>query len=339
MKIVRFLLFPIAIIYYLFSSCRNILFDLKIFKSKYYKIPNIGVGNLSMGGTGKSVLIIYLVELFKSKFNLAILSRGYKRKSKGFFIANSESSAKLIGDEPYQFYKRFPEVTVAVSENRNDGVKKILKEIPKTQLILFDDILQHRSINAHLRILTTTYDSPFFKDYIFPVGNLRESKKGHKRVDIILVTKCPKELNEIDRDNFSKEIKLEPYQKVFFTKISYSLNIYSRNKKIELLSLNRSEFILVTGIADSSYLLDYINSKNLKFTHIKYSDHHNYTNSDIRHISSKAKNQIVLTTEKDYWRLNPLVKDFDLYFLPIKMSFFSNEEKNSFDNHLKKMLN
>ena len=162
MKILRFLLFPLGIIYYLFSSCRNILFDLKIFKSKYHKIPNIGVGNLSMGGTGKSVLIIYLVELFISKFNLAILSRGYKRKSKGFYIANKDSSAKLIGDEPYQFHKRFPEITVAVSENRNDGVNKILKEIPKTQLILFDDILQHRSINAHLRILTTTFNTPFF---------------------------------------------------------------------------------------------------------------------------------------------------------------------------------
>ena len=339
MKILRFLLFPLGIIYYLLSTCRNILFDIKIFKSKYYKIPNIGVGNLSMGGTGKSVLIIYLVELFKPKFNLAILSRGYKRKSKGFFIASNESSAELIGDEPYQFYKRFPEITVAVSENRNDGVNKIIKENPKTQLILFDDILQHRSINAHLRILTTTYDIPFFKDYIFPVGNLREPRAGHKRVDIILVTKCPKELNENDRDNFLKEIKLEPYQKVFFTKISYSLNIYSRNKKIELLSLNRSEFILVTGIADSSYLVDYLNTKNLKFNHIKYPDHHNYTSKDVNHINSNAKDKIVLTTEKDYWRLSPLVKEFYLYFLPIKMSFFSNEEKNSFDNHLKKLLN
>ena len=166
MKIVRFLLFPFGIIYYLFSSFRNLLFDFKILKSKYYKIPNIGVGNLSMGGTGKSVLIIYLVDLFKSKYNTAILSRGYKRKSKGFFIANGDSSAQLIGDEPYQFYKRFPEITVAVSENRSEGVNKVLKEHPKTQLILFDDILQHRSINAHLRILTTTFSSPFFKDYI-----------------------------------------------------------------------------------------------------------------------------------------------------------------------------
>jgi len=339
MKIVRFLLFPLGIIYYLFSSFRNLLFDFKILKSKYYKIPNIGVGNLSMGGTGKSVLIIYLVDLFKSKYNTAILSRGYKRKSKGFFIANGDSSAQLIGDEPYQFYKRFPEITVAVSENRSEGVNKILKEHPKTQLILFDDILQHRSINAHLRILTTTFSSPFFKDYILPVGNLREARAGHKRADIILVTKCPKELKESDRDNFLKGIKLQPYQKIFFTKISYSLNIYSGNKKIDLLSLQSSEFILVTGIADSSYLIDYLNSKNLKFTHIKYSDHYNYTTSDIKHINSKAKNKIVLTTEKDYWRLNRLVKEFPLYFLPIKMSFFSNEEKNSFDNHLKKLLN
>ena len=339
MKIVRFLLFPLGIIYYLFSSFRNLLFDFKILKSKYYKIPNIGVGNLSMGGTGKSVLIIYLVDLFKSKYNTAILSRGYKRKSKGFFIANGDSSAQLIGDEPYQFYKRFPEITVAVSENRSEGVNKILKEHPKTQLILFDDILQHRSINAHLRILTTTFSSPFFKDYILPVGNLREARAGHKRSDIILVTKCPKELKESDRDNFLKGIKLQPYQKIFFTKISYSLNIYSGNKKIDLLSLQSSEFILVTGIADSSYLIDYLNSKNLKFTHIKYSDHYNYTTSDIKHINSKAKNKIVLTTEKDYWRLNSLVKEFPLYFLPIKMSFFSNEEKNSFDNHLKKLLN
>jgi len=292
-----------------------------------------------MGGTGKSVLIIYLVDLFKSKYNTAILSRGYKRKSKGFFIANGDSSAQLIGDEPYQFYKRFPEITVAVSENRSEGVNKVLKEHPKTQLILFDDILQHRSINAHLRILTTTFSSPFFKDYILPVGNLREARAGHKRADIILVTKCPKELKESDRDNFLKGIKLQPYQKIFFTKISYSLNIYSGNKKIDLLSLQSSEFILVTGIADSSYLIDYLNSKNLKFTHIKYSDHYNYTTSDIKHINSKAKNKIVLTTEKDYWRLNRLVKEFSLYFLPIKMSFFSNEEKNSFDNHLKKLLN
>jgi len=339
MKIVRFLLFPFGIIYYLFSFFRNLLFDLKILKSKYYKIPNIGVGNLSMGGTGKSVLIIYLSELFKSKYNIAILSRGFNRKSKGFFIANKDSSARLIGDEPYQFHKRFPEITVAVSENRNEGVVKILKDNPKTQLILFDDVLQHRSVNSHLRILTTTFSSPFFKDYVFPVGNLRERRSGHKRVDIILVTKCPKELNESDRENFLKGIKLKPYQKVFFTKISYSINIYNQNKKIDLLSLIRSEFVLVTGIADSSNLVDYFNAKNLKFSHLKYSDHYNYSNSDIKHINSKAKNKIVLTTEKDYWRLRPLVKEFSLYFLPIKMSFFSNEEKNSFDNHLKKLLN
>ena len=339
MKIVRFLLFPFGIIYYLLGFFRNLLFDLKILKSKYYKIPNIGVGNLSMGGTGKSVLIIYLAELFKSKYNIAILSRGYKRKSKGFFIANKDSSARLIGDEPYQFHKRFPEITIGVSENRNVGVGRILKDKPKTQLILFDDILQHRSVNSHLRILTTTFSSPFFKDYIFPVGNLRERRSGHKRVDIILVTKCPKELNESNRENFLKGIKLEPYQKIFFTKISYSVNIYSVNKKIALLSLQTSEFVLVTGIADSSYLVDYLNSKNLKFTQIKYSDHYNYTISDIKNINSKSKNKIVLTTEKDYWRLSPLVKEFSLYFLPIKMSFFSNEEKNSFDNHLKKLLN
>ena len=126
---------------------------------------------------------------------------------------------------------------------------------------------------------------------------------------------------------------------MFFTKISYSINIYSRNNKIDLLSLNRSEFVLVTGIADSSNLVDYLNSKNLKFTHLKYSDHYNYTSSDVKHINSKAKNKIILTTEKDYWRLSPLVKEFSLYFLPIKMSFFSKEEKNSFENHLKKLLN
>ncbi len=339
MKILRFLLFPIGVIYYLVSFFRNIFFDFKILKSKYYKIPNIGVGNLSMGGTGKSVLIIYLVEFFKSKYNIVVLSRGYKRKTKGFLIANNNSSARLIGDEPYQFHKRFPQITVAVSENRNEGVSKVLINNPKTQLILFDDVLQHRSLNSHLRILTTTFSSPFFKDYIFPIGTLRERRSGHKRVDVILVTKCPKELTETDREKFLKGLKLQPYQKIFFTKISYSINIYSQNKKIDLLSLRNSDFILVTGIANSSPLVNYLNSKNLKFEHLKYPDHHNYNNSDIKYINSKDKNKIVLTTEKDYWRLNSLNKEFLLYFLPIKMSFFSNEEKDHFDNHIKKLLN
>jgi len=332
MKLFRILLSPLGLLYFLITFFRNTLFDKKILKQNEINRPSIGVGNLSMGGTGKSVLIIYLIELLKKDYKLAVISRGYKRKTKGFLFANEKTSPYLIGDEPYMYFKKYPEVNVVVSEKRAQGVIKLLDKKANTELILFDDIFQHRWVKPKITILTTTFLKPFFKDYIFPVGSLREFRLGYKRANIILVTKCPENLSSEKQNEFINKLKIKSFQKVFFCKINYSHKIISEEGLLELEFLNKSSFTLVTGIADSYPLTNFLNSLKLNFNHINYPDHHYFIHNDFEKIVSNASNKLVLTTEKDYWRLKPILKNIKLFYLPIKMGFYNKKNQNEFDS-------
>ena len=327
----KFLLYPLSIVYDLITALRNFLFDIGLINSVQYKIPTIGVGNLSTGGTGKSMLVDYLIELLKIKYSLTTLSRGYNRDTSGFIQATSKSSAYEIGDEPYQFYSKHPEINVVVCEDRRKGMKLILNNLPNTQISIWDDIFQHRYVKPGLMLLTTTFKYPYYKDEILPVGNLRENKNSSKRADLIIITKCPDDLSNKDKLDFIEKLNPDENQKVFFSTISYKKNLKSDDLTIHIDDLKEEEFILVTGIADSSYLVKYLENKNLKFKHLKYSDHYNFKKSSIDKILSVSENKKIITTEKDFGRLKPKINRDEIYYLEVSIEFPKNLNQTSFD--------
>ena len=338
MKILITMLYPFAFIYGLIVRFRNILFDKKVLKQQYIPLPSIGVGNLSSGGTGKSVVIDYLITLLKKNYPIVVLSRGYKRKTKGVVVSSSKSTAATIGDEPYQFLKKHSDISVVVAEKRVLGIQKIKEFSVPNSVILLDDIMQHRYVKPSLLILTTTYEAPFFLDRILPVGSLRESKKGAKRAAVILVTKCPDTLNHIQMNHFKEELILEKHQQLFFTKIQYSNRIVS-NSGSQYIDQISQPFVLVTGIADPKPLVEFLKEKAMVFEHLSFPDHHIFKLSEIDQIQKLRAKGIVLTTEKDYTRLSPLMNESELYYLPITMAFVNSEDQIIFDETIQKTIN
>ncbi|MCI2230145.1 tetraacyldisaccharide 4'-kinase [Polaribacter sp. MSW13] len=327
MKFLRFLLFPFAIVYDLITSIRNLFFDVGIFKQTEFKIPVIVVGNLSVGGTGKTPQIEYLIRLLKGKFKVAVLSRGYKRKTDGFVLVNKNHFAEDVGDEPLQYFKKFSNINIAVDANRVEGVTRLLKE-KSPEVVLLDDAFQHRNIKGSFYVLLTKYDDLFSDDFLLPTGNLRESKRGAKRADIIVVTKCP-----IDFDMHLQEkitLQLKKYHKeIFFTTISYA-NQLSGNHNITINDLKEYEILLVTGIANPKPLTEFLAQKGICYDHLKFSDHHHFSESEIKNIEQKfakikADKKLILTTEKDFTRLENKIKD--LSFLEIETAFLENKNQ------------
>ena len=337
MKIIKGFLFPFAIIYGLIVMIRNTLFDSGILKEHQILKPSIGVGNLSSGGTGKSVVVDYLICLLKEKYSLVVLSRGYKRHTKGVVVSSHESNAASLGDEPFQFMKKHPEISVVVAEKRVLGIQKIDKIAKKDSLILLDDVMQHRYVKPRLMILTSTFETPYFSDQILPVGSLRESKKGSKRADIILITKCPENMKQEQIHFFKEKLSLEKHQQLFFTSIGYSTHIQNTFKSL-LLDKISNPFLLITGIAEPKPLLVFLNEKQLIFEHLSYPDHHNFNSSDIAHIQKRRGDKMILTTEKDYTRLSPLIEDENVYYLPIKMEFINHEDQILFDKTIQNLI-
>ena len=326
MKLLRKILFPIVPIYYVITSLRNRLYDLGIKKSKSYNLSIICVGNLSVGGTGKTPMIEYLIELLKADYKVATLSRGYGRKTKGFLLANENATTKSLGDEPFQFYNKFKnDITVAIDENRNNGIQNLIALDESPNIILLDDAFQHRKIKAGFNILLTMYDNIYTKDFVLPAGNLREPRSGAKRANIIIVTKCPTGLKENDRIDIIKEINPKDYQHVFFSSIKYSNHVISNSglKKVDDLP----NFTLVTGIANAKPLIDFLNEKDLKFSHLNFKDHHEFSAREVLKLNKK---ELIITTEKDFMRLKHYQSLRDkLYYIPITVSISDSEKVNS----------
>ena len=338
MKKFKIFLYPISLIYGLFVSMRNILFDIGILDSKIYKIPTIGIGNLSIGGTGKSILVDYLINLFKSNYSITTLSRGYNRDTKGFVHANSKSTAYEIGDEPFQFYSKHPEINVVVCEDRRKGMNIILNKLPQTELCIWDDIYQHRFVKPGLMILTTTYGKPYTNDKILPLGKLRESISSSKRADIILITKCPENISNTERERFTNSLNLLEHQKVYYSSLTYSEKIKSKSTSLNVNNLEKREFVLVTGIADSSYLVKFLKDRNLVFTHLKYKDHYNYSKSSVNKIKRISEGKYILTTEKDFGKLKLKVKSKNLFYIEVGLNFINDNNELSFDNLIEKYV-
>ncbi len=316
MKVLRKIFFPFVAIYYGVTWLRNKLYDLGLKKSKSYNFPIICVGNLSVGGTGKTPMIEYLIRLLKDDHKVATLSRGYKRQTKGFKLANENATAESVGDEPFQFYNKFGStILVAVDSNRQNGITELQKQKYKPDIILLDDAYQHRKVKAGFNILLTTYENPFFNDYVLPTGNLREPKSGAKRADMIVVTKSPKALGEFEKAKMVSQMKPNHNQYVFFSSIKYSEKVISANSDIKLQDL--LSFTLVTGIANSKPLVDFLNDRSLTFEHLKFKDHHEFSQQDISELNKK---ELIVTTEKDFMRLKPnkSLKD-KLFYLPIEV--------------------
>ena len=320
MIFLRKILFPLAILYGWIAQLRNFLYDKGILKSYAFDIPVIAVGNLSVGGTGKTPQIEYLIRLLSTDFKVATLSRGYKRQSTGFLLANELSTAASLGDEPYQMHLKFPHVQVAVDADRKNGIEQLLSQETKPEVIVLDDAFQHRKVKAGLYILLTTFDELYVDDYLLPTGNLRESKSGAHRADIIIVTKCPATITESDRKKIKD--KLNTNTPLFFSTISYDDSVYGSASSLKVVEVRLKSKLLVAGIAKPKPFFEYLKSDADDI--MEFPDHHHFDHNEIERISKNAKNKLIISTEKDYVRLQGHLPSDQLFYLPIRTTFLGN---------------
>tara|TARA_R100000306_G_scaffold20100_1_gene23960 strand:- start:6202 stop:7215 length:1014 start_codon:yes stop_codon:yes gene_type:complete len=320
MKMVRKLLFPFAVLYGWVTGFRNYLYNKNILESKEYNLPIICVGNLSVGGTGKSPMIEFLIETLQDDYKVAVLSRGYKRKTSGYLEVLPSHTAEETGDEPLQFKKKFPNSTVAVCADRRTGIEQLQK---KAEVILLDDAFQHRKVKADTNILLTPFHDLYINDYMLPTGNLREPRKGAGRADIIVVTKCPKKVPYSKLQRIEFVIPLQNLQKIYFSSIGYDDTIYGKTENLPLNYLKDKKFTLVTGIANPTPLVEFLNEEGFQFDHDNYADHHNFSAEEIKKLSKK---ELILTTEKDYMRLQNKLNKYALYYLPITTKIKNDQE-------------
>jgi tetraacyldisaccharide 4'-kinase len=323
----RLLLFPFSIIYDLITRIRNHLYDIGHKSSFRFDVPVISIGNLNAGGSGKTPMTEYIIRLLSSNHKVATLSRGYGRRSRGFRIVNDKDNATTIGDEPYQMFLKFGKnVVVTVGEDRAYAIPNILQEYDDIDYILLDDAFQHRAVIPAFSILLTEFSKPFTKDYVLPAGNLREARKGASRADVIVVTKCPsgKVSNETLNSLTADIRKYAGNKPVFFTTVTYGDMLPFGN-----LSSVTGKIILVTGIANPTPLVDYLKTRFEIIKHIRYGDHHSFTDDDVNDIHFEAQQLLdmsVVTTEKDMVRLKafPSVKDHPWFYIPIQTEFLKN---------------
>ena len=334
-KIIAACLTPVSWIYGAVVGVRNWMFEQKILKIVEYDIPVIGVGNLTVGGTGKTPHVEYIVSHLSLDYKVAVLSRGYKRKTKGFVLANGKSNPSTIGDEPYQIYQKFHgKVIVAACESRKRGIDELLKLFPDLDVIVLDDSFQHRWVKPKISILLTDYSRPFYEDNLLPLGRLRESPRQVNRADMVIVTKCPADLQPMQYRIASNNLDLMAFQKLFFSRYDYAelkpVFIDDAPYMVNLLELNEKDSVmLLTGIANPMYIVRYFRSYPFKVKVDHYPDHHDFSKRDIMDIEKKfmempGQRKIIVTTEKDAVRLmhNPYfpkdLKPFTFY-LPVSV--------------------
>jgi len=320
MQLLRKLLFPISLIYGLVVYVRNRFYDAGILKSKVYSTPTICIGNLSIGGTGKTPMVEFLIRILQENYSLAVLSRGYKRKTTGFIMANANTKVKDIGDEPFQIHQKFPQVTVAVDADRRNGIEQ-LEKIIKPEIILLDDAFQHRRVKPSHSILLSAYDNRYTNDWYLPTGDLRDSKYASKRSDLIVITKCPPSISEAERSIIHKQMNPAGYQKVLFSYLEYDNKLIGENSTVELDFFVNKDITLITGIANPKPLLNHLVVAGLTIKHLSFADHHFFTEKELGLFRTK---KTIITTEKDYMRLQGKVKN--LYYLPIRHAFLPDDK-------------
>ncbi|MFN9710961.1 MAG: tetraacyldisaccharide 4'-kinase [Bacteroidota bacterium] len=329
----RFVLLPVSILYGLIIRMRNFCFDKKWLPSTSFNFPIICIGNLSVGGTGKSPMIEFLVRHLSPHYKITTLSRGYKRKTKGYLLANEQTTALEIGDEPMQFHLKFPDIHVSVCEKRVLAIPHILQDVPETELILLDDAFQHRAITPGFSILLTEQSDLFTRDFYLPTGNLRDEKSSYKRANIIIVTKCDENLNQEQKNKLIREIRPTAQQQIFFSSIEYGKPYHILNQNNIKVPDDNTDVLLVTGIANIHPLKKILQEQAHGYDQLSYGDHHIYTLDDMNEIESRYKklkgdSRMILTTEKDAVRLvkfKQYLNDLPMYVLPIQHKILFNE--------------
>lgn len=336
------LLYPVSLLYGLFTDFRNFLYDMGILQTREFAFPVICVGNLTVGGTGKTPHTEYLVDLLKKDFKVATLSRGYKRKTKGFLIATSSTTVNDIGDEALQISRKFQDILVTVDKNRVHGVQKILDDYSETDVIILDDGFQHRSLTPGFSILLSDFNRLIMTDHMLPYGDLRESKENIRRADMILITKCPENMSAIERRIIVKEINKSTYQNLYFTSFKYNppIPLFKENNNPVIEGVDTG-VILVTGVANPQPLKEHLQKSYSEIIHLSYPDHHNFIEKDLTDISEafmslKSKTRYLFTTEKDAVRLREFINIAEplrsaFFYIPIGI-YFLNEDKDEFDN-------
>jgi tetraacyldisaccharide 4'-kinase len=330
----RILLFPFAILYGLILRVRNFMYDKKWLKSTSFNIPIINVGNLSVGGTGKSPMVDYLLMMLKHRYQLGTISRGYKRRSQGYLLAGDSTTAIEIGDEPMQFHLRHPDVAVAVGEERIVAVPQLLYDRPGTQVIILDDAFQHRAITAGFNIILTDYSNLYTRDFYLPTGDLRDNLSSAARAQVIIVTKCPKDLTETARQEITRELNPLPGQTVLFTCINYGRLYHIVTQSPSEMS-REAEILLICGIANPGPLTAYIEDQSSSYEAMFFNDHHIFSIDDLRDIYNRYEKmrgpgKLMITTEKDAVRLIKFrheMRDMPMYVLPISIHFLFDGEQ------------
>ncbi len=334
---IKFLLLPFSLLYRIIVSVRNKLFDWQILKSQSFKLPIICIGNITVGGTGKTPHTEMLINLLKEKYNIAVLSRGYKRKTDNFIEVQTSSTVNDVGDEPLQIKKKFPNITVAVDKKRVNGVQKLLTN-NNPDVILLDDAFQHRHIKAGLNILLIDYNKPIHKDFILPTGRLREPAKNKNRADIIIITKCPAQLNQADFNKWTNELKIKPTQKLFFTTLKYKqlVNLFNTEELTELSNFKEYTALVVTAIANPTPIYEKLKSANINIEKAIFTDHHTFSETDLQKINKQFDSisnskKVIICTEKDSVKLKELTQlnnkynRLPIYYLPIVVDFLNNK--------------
>ncbi|MEM9991568.1 MAG: tetraacyldisaccharide 4'-kinase [Bacteroidota bacterium] len=334
-KLLLFLLWPFAVLYGLGISLRNFFYKTNLLKGVEFDVPTISVGNLSVGGAGKTPHVEHLIRSLREFLNIATISRGYQRKTKGFLEVHSQHTAETVGDEPLQYKRKYPDVLVTVSESRTFAVPEIMKQQPDTQVILLDDAFQHRAIKPGLNILLTEYSYPFTDDFLLPAGRLREWASAYKRADIIIVSKCPAELDTTERVRLEQKIKPLPHQRLYFSFYDYLPPYYIFNPRYRGPLQADWDVLLICAIARTEYLLSYLQERVNSVVLLEYEDHHYFSKFDVGNLRAtfarmQSSKKVILTTEKDAMRLD-LHRDFILehklpiFALPIEVRFHFDE--------------
>ena len=348
------LLYPISKLYGLGVAIRNRLFDQGILKQQEFKVPVVVVGNVAMGGTGKTPHVEYIVEALMDNYNIGVLSRGYKRATKGFVLATPQSRPEDIGDESYQIYRKFgPKVTVAVCEKRVDGINRMLEINPKIDLLLLDDAFQHRYVKPTVSIVLTEYNRPVFKDSLLPYGRLRESRSSLNRADIVVVTKCPPDMKPMQYRIFEENINLFPFQKLYFSRYNYGHLVPVFPDAVDSIPsfdtlVPGTPLLVVTGVANPKPFSRFLRRRKAKVRLKRFGDHHNFTSSDMEEIEKEFKllpgnEKFIVTTEKDAVRLfnNPYFPHAlksKIFYVPIKVDFINRSNDMPFEHCIEKTI-
>lgn len=336
MTIWRLLLLPVSILYGWITWLRNKFFDWGVLPSRKFDHPVIGVGNLIVGGSGKTPMIEFIIRLLKPRYKIAVLSRGYLRKTRGYKVATSESTVKQVGDEPLQLALKHPDVHVAVCEKRKKGIKTILKEKPDNQVVLLDDSFQHRYVKPGLNIILSDYHKIFTRNFMLPTGNLREYRSGVKRADCLIITKTPSVFSPLDKKLILKDLKKFKIKKILFSYIKYGEWIPITEAARKNPMQEAKTIFLLTGIANPTPLAEHLKRSCLDLHIFRYSDHHQFTRNDIEKIMIKYREtfsgtKAIVTTEKDSMRLrNPelasILKPIPVYYVPIEVDFHEGDK-------------